>query len=456
MSGNTSRALGHARSHIDGQIAMLKEFVSIPSVSSESVRRHDIRAAADWLTARLRKLGADHAEVHTTGGHPAVCGELHAAGEEARTVLIYGHYDVQPAEPLKDWETEPFELTQKGENLLGRGASDMKGQIVACLAALEAIIETDRLPVNVKFLFEGEEEIASPHFGDFLTAHREMFESDVALVPDVGMLGPEYPTIFYGLRGMYQGRLRVSGPATDLHSGGYGGVVHNPIHALSKLIAGLHGEDGRVTMPGFYDSVRDMTADEREELARLPLDEHDYLDQAGVAKLWGESEYIPVERAGARPALDVIKIEGGSQKAAIPASVEALVTVRLVPDQKPAEVHTQFLRYLEAATPVTVSSEIVEWEGFPPSLTERDNPGIQALSNAFETVWGTRPLFYRSGGSIGAVGKIHDILGVDSVLTGFSLPDDRVHGPNEKLHRPTWERGIEALIHFFYNYADQE
>jgi acetylornithine deacetylase/succinyl-diaminopimelate desuccinylase-like protein len=450
MSEARSAAVEYAREHREATLDLLKEFVRIPSVSLEPGHRHDVRIAADWLAERLRALKHDRVEVFPTGGHPVVYGELMTAGPSAPTVLIYGHYDVQPAAPLDAWKTDPFELSARGSNLHGRGVSDMKGQVVACLAAVEAAISTGSLPVNIKFLIEGEEELGSTHFGDFLTAHKDMLSGDLILVTDVGMLGPDSPTVFYGLRGMYMGKLRVSGPATDLHSGEYGGVVYNPIHALSKLIAGLH-EDGRVALPGFYDRVRPITPEEHSELASLPLDEKDYLEQSGVTQLWGESDYIPVERAGARPALDVIQFRAGSPKSAIPAEAEALITARLVPDQIPDEVHAQLLCYLEANTPPEVLSEIVEWTGFRASITDRDTPGIQALSWAFETVWGKKPVFYRSGGSIAAVGFMREILGIDSVLTGFSLPDDHVHGANEKMHRPTWERGTDALVHFLFN-----
>jgi acetylornithine deacetylase/succinyl-diaminopimelate desuccinylase-like protein len=253
---------------------------------------------------------------------------------------------------------------------------------------------------------------------------------------------------------MYICKLRVTGPARDLHSGAYGGVVHNPIHALCYMIAGLHDSDGRVTLRGFYDRVRELTAEERAEMAQLPRDEASYLEQSGVSKLWGEPGFTPVEREGARPAVDVIHILAGSPKSAIPAEACAIVTARLVPDQDPDEVHDALMRHCKESFPSTVSWVVDDCEGFPASLTDRNSKGVQALSKAMVEVWGKKPLFCRSGGSIAAVGQLQQILGLDSVLTGFALPDAQMHGPNENLHLPTWEKGIDALVQFLYLLAD--
>lgn len=455
MSPSVEAALRYASGKRSELLAELRTFVSIPSVSEGTHDQSDIKKAAEWIAARLRAMRLDRVEVLPTGGHPVVCGESLAAGPSAPTILIYGHYDVQSAAPLGDWDTDPYTATVEGENLYARGASDMKGQILAAVSAAEAILRSGTPPVNLKFIIEGEEEVGSPHLAGFLEKHRELLESDFVLNCDVGMLGPGRPTIFYGLRGMFTCKLRVTGPALDIHSGAFGGVVHNPIHALSELIAGFHGADGRVTLPGFYDRVRPLSAEERADMAALPLDDASYLKQSGAPKLWGEPGYIPVERAGARPALDVVHIHGGSPKAAIPSQADALVTVRLVPDQAPDDIQASLRSYLEKRTPPTVRWDILECGGFPASLTDRNLPAVRALARAMEKVWGTKPLFYRSGGSIGAVGQMQRILGVDSVLTGFSLPDDNIHGPNEKLHLPTWERGIDALIHFFYYVAEE-
>lgn len=448
MTQALASALRFAQERRGTTLSQLCDFLRIPSVSSDPSLADDVARAAEWLSARLRALGAERVAVFPTGGHPIVYGEIVTAGEDHPTVLVYGHYDVQPASAIADWETDPFEPEVRGDGLRARGASDNKGPMIACIAAVEALLSSGIMPVNVKFLFEGEEEIGSVHFRGFLEEHRDLCACDLVLNPDVGMLGEHAPTIYYGLRGMYRARLRVAGPSRDLHSGGYGGVVRNPIHALSALVAGMHDGDGRVTLPGFYDSVRPLSAKEQSEMAALPRDDAAYLRDSGAPALWGEPGYLAAEREGARPALDVIHMFAGSEKAAIPAEAVAIVTVRLVPDQAPDEVHTQLLRYLEERAPESVRWEIMDWSGFPASLTDRDAPGVRAMARAMKDVWGRDPVYYRSGGSIAAVGFIREILGVDSILTGFSLPGDRVHGPNERLHIPSWERGIEAVIGF--------
>ncbi len=454
MSESPAVALDHARKARDEVLGELREFLSIPSVSSNPKGHDDIKRATEWLSERFRALGLTRVEVLPTAGHPAVYGETLSAGPSAPTVLMYGHYDVQSAAPLGDWDSDPYRPVVRGDNLYARGSADNKGQIMACVAAVQAAMRAGSLPVNVKFVIEGEEELGSPSFAGLLEEHRDLLTGDFVLNPDAGMLGPETPTIYYGLRGMYVCRLRVYGPARDLHSGSYGGVVHNPIHALSHMIAGLHDADGRVMLDGFYDRVRELTAEERAEMAALPRDEASYLEQSGVSKLWGEPGFTPVEREGARPAVDVIHILAGSPKSAIPAEANAIVTVRLVPDQDPNEVHEGMMKYLEESIPSTVSWEVKSYEGFPASLTDRSNPGVRALSKAMVEVWGKEPLFCRSGGSIAAVGQLQKVLGLDSVLTGFALPDSQMHGPNEKLHLPTWERGIEALVRFLYYLAE--
>jgi len=454
MSKSPAVALDHARKARDEVLGELREFLSIPSVSSNPKGHDDIKRASEWLSERFKALGLTRVEVLPTAGHPAVYGEILSAGPSAPTVIMYGHYDVQSAAPLGDWDSDPYRPVVRGDNLYARGSADNKGQIMACVAAVQAAMKAGPLPVNVKFVIEGEEELGSPSFAGLLEEHGDLLTGDFVLNPDAGMLGPHTPTIYYGLRGMYVCKLRVYGPSHDLHSGGYGGVVHNPIHALSHMIAGLHDADGRVTLDGFYDRVRELTAEERAEMATLPRDAASYLEQSGVSKLWGEPGFTPVEREGARPAVDVIHILAGSPKSAIPAEANAIITVRLVPDQDPNEVHEGMMKCLEESIPSTVGWEVQSYEGFPASLTDRNSPGVRALSKAMVEVWGKEPLFCRSGGSIAAVGQLQKILGLDSVLTGFALPDSQMHGPNEKLHLPTWEKGIEALVHFLYYLAE--
>lgn len=453
MQGERARALDYARRNRDATLAQLIEFLSIPSVSQRPADQNNIERAADWIRERLSQIPLERCEVMRSEGNPVVFGE--AGGRPGvPTVMFYGHYDVQSAAPLNDWDNDPYEPTVRGDELYARGASDNKGMIMACVAAVEAAARSGPLPVNVKFLIEGEEEVGSVHLPNFLRKHKDMLACDLVLNPDVGILGVDLPTIFYGLRGMLVCRLKVSGPARDLHSGSYGGVVHNPIHALCDIVAGLHRPDGTVVLPRFYDSVRALTEQERAEMVELPLGEGEYLKQSGAPELWGDKKYAPVERAGARPALDIICVEGGSPKAAIPTDATAILTVRMVPDQTPDEVRAQLTEHLEAHAPKTVSWSLEDCEGFPASITDRQSPGVKALARSLETVWGRPPVFHRSGGSIAAVGQMQDILRVDSVLTGFSLPDDRVHGPNEKLHLPTWERGIMTFVNFQYDLAE--
>ncbi|MBC8496106.1 MAG: M20/M25/M40 family metallo-hydrolase, partial [Chloroflexi bacterium] len=305
MSDPRSSALEYAHKQKRRFLDELIEFSRIPSVSTDSEREPDIQKTANWLVERLKGMGLENVKIYPTTGHPVVYGDHLAAGTEAPTVLIYGHYDVQPAEPLDKWDTPPFEPTERGENLYARGATDMKGQVAATLNAVEAILRTGQLPINVKFIIEGEEEIGSPNLPEFIREHKELLACDFALNPDTGMIAPDLPTITYALRGLAYFELRLWGPSQDLHSGVFGGAVHNPAQVLADLIAGMHDEKGRITLPGFYDKVRDLTQDEREELARLPKGEAWYLENTGAPELWGEEGYSPDERVGARPTLEI-------------------------------------------------------------------------------------------------------------------------------------------------------
>ncbi|MDH5508127.1 MAG: dipeptidase [Anaerolineae bacterium] len=456
MSDNRTAALKFAQDNQARFLDELKEFIAIPSISADPTHKPQIQAAAEWVAAKLTALGAANVAVMPTGGHPVVYGELMAAGPGAPTIAVYGHYDVQPPDPLDLWETGPFEATQRGDNLYGRGASDMKGQIMASLNAIEAVLKHGGLSVNIKFLIEGEEEEGSPNLAPFIEKHKDLLACDFALNPDSGMLAPDLPTISYSLRGLAYFEIRMSGPAQDLHSGQYGGVVRNPANELARLIGGMHDASGRITLPGFYDKVRELEADERKELARLPMNEAFYLDQTGAPVLTGgEQGFTPVERAGGRPTLDVNGIVSGfigeGQKTVLPAKAMAKISMRLVPDQDPEEVHGQLIQYMQENADPGVTWEVVFMSKAVASMAARDSDGVQAVSQAMESVWGTRPVYMRVGGTIPVVGDMQQILGADSVLVGFGLPDDNLHSPNEKLHLPTWQRGIDTLIHFFFN-----
>ncbi len=344
-------ALKYVQDHHDSIIEEIVSFVSIPSISTDPKAKPDSLRAANWLADRLKELGFENVMLRQTAGAPIVIGELLKAGNNRPTVLIYGHYDVQPVEPLELWESMPFEPEIRANNLYGRGTSDMKGQIVAVLAAIEAFVNTGGMPVNVKFIVEGEEEIGSPNLEKFIVENKNRLTSDFALNPDSGMIADEYPTITYGLRGLSYFEIRLTGPDHDLHSGLFGGAVHNPAQVLCELIAGMHDEKGRVTLPGFYDKVRDVDQEERAELARLPMDDIFFRNQTGVKALYGEDGYTSVERVTARPTLEVNGLLSGftgeGSKTVLPAKAMAKISTRLVPDQDPYEVREQLLQFLE-------------------------------------------------------------------------------------------------------------
>jgi len=455
MSDAREQALEYAKQNRERFVEDLKELVAIPSVSMQDEHTDDIVRAAEWLAAHLRGLGMENVQILPTDKHPVVFGEWMKAGAGALTVLIYGHYDVQPVDPLELWKTQPYEAVQSGDLLLGRGTSDMKGQAIATLAAVEAIMKTSGLSVNVKWLFEGEEEMGSVSMEAFLPQHKDLFAADFCLNPDAGMIGADMPTITYGLRGLAYFDIFVSGPKHDLHSGLYGGTVHNPAQALIELIAGMHDENGSITLPGFYDPVRPVTPEEHADMARLPQDAAFYLEQTGVPQLWGEADFLPVERVGVRPTLEVNGFLSGytgeGSKTVLPAKAKAKISCRLVPDQTPQEVHQQLLAYMEANAPKTINWEVKLLNAGPTAIADRNLPAIKSMAQAMETVWGVKPLFKREGGSIPVVAMLQNNIGAESILFGSSLPEDNVHAPNERLHLPTWYKMIDAIIHFFYN-----
>jgi len=455
MNDARQEALEYAHKNRERFLADLKEIVAIPSVSMQDEHDNDIVRAAEWLAEHLTKLGMDNVQILPTDKHPVVFGEWLGAGKGAPTVLIYGHYDVQPVDPIELWETKPYEAVQKGDQLFGRGTSDMKGQAIATLAAVESVMRTSGLSVNVKWLFEGEEEMGSVSMEAFLPKHKDMFAADFCLNPDAGIIAADKPTITYGLRGLAYFDVFVWGPDHDLHSGLYGGTVHNPAQALIELVAGMHDENGSITLPGFYDSVRPVSAEEHADMEKLPMDEAFYLAQTGVPELWGEPDYLPVERVGARPTLEVNGFLSGytgeGSKTVLPAKAMVKISCRLVPDQTPQEVHKQLVAYMEANAPKTIKWEVKLLNAGPTAITDRGLPAIQSMADAMETIWGRRPFFKREGGSIPVVAMLQNNIGAESILFGSSLPEDNVHAPNERLHLPTWYKTIDAIIHFFYN-----
>ena len=455
MTDHRNNALRYAQDHKEQSLEKMKDIISIPSISTDPERKEDIKKAAEWLKKELLELGMPRVEIFPTPRHPIVYAENLTAGENAPTVLIYGHYDVQPTDPIDEWNSDPFTPTEVGEFLYARGSTDMKGQIIATISAVDAILQTGDLPVNIKFLIEGEEEIGGSYLGTFIKENKELLACDFFLNPDTGMLGPDSPSITYALRGISYFELRVQGAKQDLHSGTFGGAVHNPAQVMTDLLSGLHDDKGRVTLPGFYDKVQPLEDEEREELSRLPTTEEFFINQAGVKKLWGEEGYTPVERTGARPTLEINGLYSGfigeGQKTVLPAYAMAKVSTRLVPDQDPNEIVDMFKAYLEKNAPETVTWELDKLAADFPSISDRKSPWITAYVKAAETVWGSRPLFDRSGGSVPVVVHIQQNLGVDSVNIGFGIPGGNLHGPNENIHLPTFYKGVEALVHFFFN-----
>jgi len=453
---DVQKALEYVRSNGGRYLDELKEFLAIPSISTLDENKGDVQRGAEWVAAQLRSFNMDNVQIMPTGGHPVVYGEWLGAGKSAPTVMIYGHYDVQPVDPLELWTSDPFTAVVRGDYLFARGSSDMKGQVMASLKAVEAIVRTTGLPVNIKWLIEGEEEIGSEHLGDFIKNHKELLACDFCLNPDAGMMGTDKPTITTGLRGLAYFELKVYGPSKDLHSGLFGGTIHNPAQALIELVAGMHDKNGKITLPGFYDRVRKLSKKEREDFKRLPISNKELIQMTGVPALWGESQFIPAERVGARPTLEVNGLLSGftgqGSKTVLPAWAMAKISCRLVPDQTPEEVYKQMKAYLKKNAPKTIKWELINLHNAGAALVATESAGVQALANALESVWGKRPYFKREGGSIGSVVLLQKYIGADSLLTGFGLPDDNVHSPNERLHLPTWYKGIEAFTHFFYNF----
>jgi acetylornithine deacetylase/succinyl-diaminopimelate desuccinylase-like protein len=452
---NMSRqtAIEYARNNQEKVISDWMDFLRIPSVSTLPENEPDMVRAATWLTEKLKRMGFK-AEMLPSGGPPVVYGEWQGAGKGAKTLLMYGHYDVQPVEPLEEWLTKPFEPSIVGSNLYARGASDMKGPVMEYFAALEAMLATNSLPINIKFLLEGEEEIGSPHLEEFLKKNNEKFSCDVVLNGDTMMVAPNTPTLIYALRGLAYYELRITTLSHDLHSGIFGGAVPNAGKILCDLIAGMHDSTGRVTLPGFYDDVLSLDQTERDELARIPYDEQEFLSQATARAAIGEAGYTSTERMGARPTLEVNGLLSGftgeGSKTVLPARAMAKISMRLVPHQKPEKVKAQLTEYLKQNAPPYVEWEVLDLAGGTAAIVRRDLPEMQAAIRALEAVFGKRPVFYREGGSVPVVSLMQDILGKESILMGFGLPDDNLHAPNEKMNLTCFKQGIESYIQFAF------
>ena len=436
----------------------LIEFLKIPSVSTQPGHDEDVKTAASWLADKMEKAGLENVRVVETAKHPLVYGDwLHAEGQP--TVLVYGHYDVQPAEPFELWESPPFEPTIRDDFLYARGSSDDKGQAYIHVKAVEALLQANgRLPVNVKFIIEGEEESGGESLTAFIPENKELLAADVALVSDTAMPKAGLPAIVYGLRGMCYLLMDITGPRRDLHSGSFGGGVNNPLNVLGHIIAKLKDEDGHVLIPGFYDKVRPLTDEERELMAQFPFDEAAWKEEMGAPKAWGEPEYSIVERLGARPTLDVHGIIGGytgpGGKTVLPSTVHAKFSMRLVPDQDPKEIEKLVVDYIRSIMPPSVTVGFELRGGAPASISDLNNPAMDAAVAALEQAFGTKPVFMREGGSIPVVGEFQEILGLETILMGFGLPTDQIHAPNERFYLPNYYKGIESSIRFFEAYGD--
>jgi acetylornithine deacetylase/succinyl-diaminopimelate desuccinylase-like protein len=451
VNGMTAlRPLRYAHANRRRFVAELKEFIRFPSVSSEPKHARDVDRCAGWLARHLRHIGLDPVRLIPTRGNPIVYASwLRAPGRPS--LIIYGHYDVVPGEPLRQWSTPPFTPTLQNSNLHARGAADDKGQLFCHVKALESYLRTGRaLPVNVKCIFEGEEEIGSPHLEAFIARNKRALSADAAVISDTRMLAPDRPAISYAQRGGLRAELEVKGPPHELHSGNFGGAVHNPLQALCEMIARLHDAHGRAAIPGFYEDVRIWGDKERAFMARTGPSDEQILKDARVERGWGEDGYSLYERTTIRPALTLNGIVGGhpgpGAKGIIPTHAVAKLSFRLVPDQDPHKIAQLFRDQVARITPPFVRSSVRTFAAVKPALVDRNHPALRAAALAYNQGFGAWPVFLRSGGSIPVVTTFQEELGIPSVLMGFGLPDDHIHGPNEKFYLPNFFNAIATSI----------
>ncbi len=440
-------ALEYLDSCRDDAKADLFELLRIPSVSADSAFAADVRRAADWMVQHFGVIGLK-AELHETAGHPIVYAESPPV-PGAPVALVYGHYDVQPPDPLDEWITPAFEPTERDGNVYARGATDDKGQMLTHLKSAQAWLASEgKLPLQVKFLIEGEEEVGSEHIEGFVAENREKLACDCVVVSDSGQYGPGVPAITYGLRGIAYYELRLQGPKQDLHSGTFGGAVSNPANALAKMLASLIDDSGRIQVPGFYDSVVELTDREREEFAKLPFDEGDFKAQLAVDGLLGETGFTTNERRWARPTFDVNGVWGGyhgeGEKTVLPAKAAAKFSFRLVPNQDPKQITAALRAHLQEQLPAGITMELVESHGAPGVVFPLESKYLQCAAEAIEVGFGTRPVFIREGGSIPIVNTLASHLEADVLLLGWGLNDDNTHSPNEKFNLADYHRGARA------------
>ncbi|MBL7873044.1 MAG: dipeptidase [Cyclobacteriaceae bacterium] len=434
----------------------LFELLRIPSVSADSKHKSDVRKAAEYVVKKLQDAGADMVELCETKGHPIVYGEK-IIDAKLPTVLVYGHYDVQPADPINLWTSPPFEPVIKEGKIYARGSCDDKGQFYMHIKAFEAMTKLNQLSCNVKFMIEGEEEVGSDNLGTFVKENKSKLKADVILISDTSLISLDTPSITVGLRGLSYMEVEVTGPNRDLHSGVYGGAVANPANVLSKMIASLHDENGRVTIPGFYDKVDELTTGERTTLNLAPFNLDAYKRELDITDIHGEKGYTTLERTGIRPTLDVNGIWGGytgeGAKTVLPSKAYAKISMRLVPDQNNHEITQLFTKYFQSLAPRSVKVKVTALHGGEPAVTPTDSNAFTAASKAFEEVWGKTPIPTRDGGSIPIVSLFKKELGLDTVLMGFGLDSDAIHSPNEHYGIKNFLIGIETIVAFYKHYS---
>lgn len=432
------------------------ELLRIPSVSAKSEHKDDMRRCAELVRQRLLDSGCDRADVMETAGHPVVFGEK-IVDPAKPTVLVYGHYDVQPADPLELWHSGPFEPVIKDGKVFARGSADDKGQFYMHVKALETMVKTNSLETNIKFLIEGEEEVGSPNLADFVRQNKELLKADVILISDSSMISMENPSLDIGVRGLAYIEVEVTGANRDLHSGTYGGAVANPITILAKMIASLHDQNNHISIPGFYDDVVEATKAERELMGRAPFDEDDYKQDLGVAELWGENGFTTNERTGIRPTLEVNGIWGGytgeGAKTVLPAKATAKISARLVPNQDSRKITDLLLAHFKKIAPASVTVHAFEHHGGEPYMTPIDSKGYQAAAKAIQTTFGKEPVPVRGGGSIPICSILEKELGIKIVFMGFGLDNDNLHSPNEKYNLENYYKGIETIPYFHKFFA---
>lgn len=437
-------------------LAELFDWLRIPSVSADSRHKGDVRKAAEFVKEKLATAGVDKVEICETKGHPIVYAEK-IINPALPTVLVYGHYDVQPADPLNLWTSPPFEPVIKDDKIYARGSCDDKGQVYMHVKAFEIMMKNNLLSCNVKFMIEGEEEVGSDNLGTFVKENKAKLKADVILISDTALISLDHPSITTGLRGLSYMEVEVTGPNRDLHSGVYGGAVANPINVLCNMIASLHDENGHVTIPGFYDKVAELSASEREALNRAPFNINEYKNELGINEIKGEKGYTTLERTGVRPTLDVNGIWGGytgeGAKTVLPSKAHAKISMRLVPNQSSAEITELFTKHFKAIAPEYVKVKVMPHHGGEPAVTPTNSKAFGAASKAFEEVWGKTPIPTRDGGSIPIVALFKRELGLDTVLMGFGLDSDAIHSPNEHYGVKNFLLGIETIVAFYKHFA---